>query len=245
MSLAETRFALALLDRDRPAPPGIVGPDRFAVYRNNVQLSLIEALEARFPVARAVVGADFFRDMARRFLELCPPRSPLLMTWGDGLADFIAQFPPAAPVPFLADLARLEAAQTEAYHAADAEALDPSVLAEVPASAWAAARLTLHPSVRTVASAWPIATIWQAHRDERRDAELDWRGEDVLICRPDWWVEVLRLPPGGAGFVGSLNGGRTLAEAARCFGGSGIEAVSACLSTLILANGIVRVEHGA
>ncbi len=44
---------------------------RFAVYRNNVAASLIEAMVQRFPAVCAIVGDEFFRAMAR---VSCSPR---------------------------------------------------------------------------------------------------------------------------------------------------------------------------
>ena len=111
LRMLQKRFALALLDRTREMPPGIraVGqtqPERrFNVYRNNVFVSLTEALVTRFPVCHALVGDEFFRAMARVFIELSPPRSPVLMTYGDDFGDFIETFPLARPVPYLADVA--------------------------------------------------------------------------------------------------------------------------------------------
>src|SRR5829696_7581086 len=131
----QRRFSQALLDRARATPPGIrsVGgwpaERRFSVYRNNVFVSLTEALVTRFPVCHALVGDEFFRAMARGFIELSPPRSPVLMTYGDDFGDFIETFPPARSVPYLGDVARLEAALTLAYHAADATPLTADELA--------------------------------------------------------------------------------------------------------------------
>jgi len=85
LRLLQKSIALALLDRTRAAPAGIRAPGgkevarRFGVYRNNVFVSLVEALATRFPVCLELVGDDFFRAMARTFVELSPPRSPLLM----------------------------------------------------------------------------------------------------------------------------------------------------------------------
>src|SRR6516165_11874225 len=80
-------FASALLDPELPVPTGLVGPDgepdpkRFAVYRNNVVVSLIEALEDAFPAVRRIVGADFFRAMARAHVMEEPPCSPILLDY--------------------------------------------------------------------------------------------------------------------------------------------------------------------
>ena len=66
----QAAFAAALLDPQRPCPEGLFsanGADpasRFAVYRNNVQSSLINALADSYPVVLQLVGDEFFRAMA-------------------------------------------------------------------------------------------------------------------------------------------------------------------------------------
>ncbi|MBL8587921.1 MAG: putative DNA-binding domain-containing protein, partial [Methylobacteriaceae bacterium] len=108
-------FAAALLSPGAPAPPGLTtwnGSDparRFAVYRNNVVVSLIEALSGAFPVTRELVGEEFFRAMAREFALGHPPRSPVMARFGEELPGFIAAFAPARELPWLADVAALEA----------------------------------------------------------------------------------------------------------------------------------------
>ncbi|KAG0919362.1 hypothetical protein G6F31_021147 [Rhizopus arrhizus] len=56
--------------------------------------------------------------MARVFAAATPPSSPVLLHYGAEFPDFIASFPPAEPLPYLADVARIERAATEAFHAA-------------------------------------------------------------------------------------------------------------------------------
>src|SRR5579872_1467679 len=91
-------FAAALLDAALPAPAGLVGPDgepsakRFAVYRNNVVVGLIEALKDAYPAVRRIVGEDFFRAMARAYAVREPPASPILLVYGAGFPDFIGGF---------------------------------------------------------------------------------------------------------------------------------------------------------
>ena len=68
-------FAAALADPAAPPPADTRGrqgaPDarRFAVYRNNVAVGLIGAIEARYPVVRRMIGPDAFRALARAFVE--------------------------------------------------------------------------------------------------------------------------------------------------------------------------------
>jgi hypothetical protein len=218
---AEGDFARAVLDPNAEVPPPLTRQSggtparRFSVYRNNVYASLIDVLAGRFPVTSRLVGDAFFRAMARLYVEKEPPRSPVLLRYGAGFADFIAEFPPAAPVPYLGDVARLEWAWHAAYHAADAEPLSLEVLAQLAAGV-EHATLTLHPSLHVVRSDYSVVTIWQlaAREGEDEPARLPARGEDAMVVRPKLEVEVRRLPEGGADFVQALKDGAMLQAAA-------------------------------
>jgi hypothetical protein len=216
--LSET-FAGALLDPTR-APPDALTPatrSRFAIHRNNLYAGLIEALAARHPVCRALVGPEFFAAAARVFVELSPPLSPILPAYGDDFGDFLEGFAPAATVPYLADVARLEAARARAANAADATPLLPQDLLAIGQGVWERARVVLHPSLELVSSPHPILTIWEAHQESGggRAPVPAWRGEDVLVARPDLVLFATRLPPGGIVFLDALQRRATIAEAHR------------------------------
>jgi Putative DNA-binding domain len=221
----QKEFSLSLLDRDREVPAsiraGARSSRRFDVYRNKVFVSLTDALAARFPVSVSLVGEEFFRAVARSFIELCPPRSPLLMEYGDDFGDFTDTFPPARSLPYLGDVARLEAARTRAYHAADAEPLSADELASLPPCAWEETRVSLHPSVQIVRSRYSVVSIWEAHREDGAPSDLHASSpEDALVVRPGLGVEIHRLPPGGAVFLSKLLERATFREAARKAGAS-------------------------
>ncbi len=213
-------FALALAAPDRPTPAFTRGrqgrPDdrRFQVYRNNVAAGLIGALEARFPVTRRLVGDAFFRAMAGAYIAGHKPRSPVMIAYGDDFADFVADFEPARELPYLADVARLESAWVEAYHAAEAEPLTIGDLAGVAAEDFGRLIFTFHPSARLVASAHPAASIWAAHQDGAEPHTPEWRPEQALVVRPHAEVLVRLLPSEGFAFAGALLRGKPLAEAA-------------------------------
>jgi hypothetical protein len=217
----ETSFARALLDTAQPIPSGVTAHNaaiptgRFAVYRNNVAVSLVNALKSRFPVVEKIVGEEFFAAMARIFVLERPPSTPLLATYGDEFAAFIATFDPARELVYLADVARLEAARTRAYHAGDATPFGVAEFAALDASAVGGIRIDLHPSVEIVRSPHPIVTIWAMNSGERDLAPIEnWHGEDALAVRPYLDVDVRLLPPGGAVFLLALAGAKPLGEAA-------------------------------
>jgi hypothetical protein len=215
----QDEFADALLSAATPVPSSLKGASvrradrRFAVYRNNVAVSLIEALGARFPVVKRLVGDEFFSAMAHAFVLREPPLSPLLIHYGETFPPFIEAFDAAEPLPYLADVARLEYARGRAYHAADAEPLQRAAFASLPAGRIGSARVTLHPSVSIVASRFPVLSIWEVNQDRAVGPVPHWGPQAALVARPFLEVETRRLLPGSDVFLLALQAGSTIAEA--------------------------------
>lgn len=214
-------FRQALLDPDRTTPTIVAGPNgkgatkRYNVYRNNVVVSLIEALAATFPATQRITGPDFFRAMARFYVRATPPTSPLLFEYGHTFPDFIAQYEYAQAMTWLADVARIERAWLDAYHAADASPLKAQAFASTPPDRLANAVLNPHPAMRVVRSHFPTVTIFAANRNgDPAGPILNAEPEDALVTRPEMDVVVRRLPPGGARFLTSLAAGEPLGTAA-------------------------------
>jgi hypothetical protein len=221
LSEVQAAFSAALLDSGAPVPAGVSGPGsgpadrRFAVYRNNVVSALANAVAGAFPAVRRIVGDDFFRAMARDYVLAEPPTSPVLLDYGVTFPDFIAGFPPAASLPYLPDVARIERRWREAYHAEDAEPLAPAALAGIDGADLPGLSFVLHPSVRLVRSRWPAVAIWRMNVSDVPVTPVDFAvPEDALIVRPQAEVEVRLVPPGGAAFVSALAEGRALLAAA-------------------------------
>jgi hypothetical protein len=218
----QTAFAAALLDPMREGPPGVAedygrpARDRVAVYRNNVIKGLCDALRDGFPVVAELVGDEFFDAMASAFVRAHPPASPVLLHYGRDFPDFIAGFEPADVVPYLADVAGLEQARTEAYHAADAEPLGIDALQGLSDERLSRMRLDLHPSLRLMASEWPVVSIWQAHQGldpVGAGSGLPHTGDCALVLRPGWTVEVRAVAAPVHAFVRALGAGAPLGEA--------------------------------
>jgi hypothetical protein len=215
-SAYEADFAAALRDPKLPEPNVLTAASahRFAVYRNTIAVRHIEALEARFPAVREAVGEPFFAATARAFFTEHPPLLPMLAFYGDELPGFLRRFPPVAEIPYLPDLAKLEACRTRAAYAAEAEPLPGERLAQLTPESLARMHVALHPSICIMASIHPIATIWAMNSGALPVAPItDWRAEDVVIARPRREVEVRHLSPGGAAFLTALSDDKNLSEA--------------------------------
>ncbi|MGI9381893.1 MAG: HvfC/BufC N-terminal domain-containing protein [Methyloligellaceae bacterium] len=214
-------FARSVLDADSAVPDGVTSHTghrpkrRFDVYRNNVYVSLIDVLSGRFPVVLRLVGEEFFRAMARCYVEAEPPRSPVLMEYGGGFPSFLETFEPARELPYLPDVARLEQAWNAAYHAGDAEPVGSDALMGVTADDIPHLTFEFLPSLELVRSPYPIVSIWETNTADVdvEPVDLAVGGEDALVIRPHLEVEVRRLPEGASDFISALRAGRRLGEA--------------------------------
>lgn len=212
-------FAIGLVEGD--LPPGLTArmPDeaarRFAVYRNNVAISLTAALKKRFPVIERLVGPDFFAAMGRVYLDAHRPKSPVLLEWGDTFPNFLAGFTPLADYPYMADVARIEMARGRAYHAADADPITRDLLI-IGAADPENARFGLHPSVQILRLSHPAVSIWIANQPgtDAQSPSLP-ETEIALILRDgQYQVPVMAIGAGDAALINALQDGQSLLIAA-------------------------------
>ncbi len=204
---AELPALLPLVDNAHPV-------QRLAVYRGNLYGNCLGALAGAYPVVRAILGEGFFDAMGREFLRAYPSASGDLNALGADLPQFIAAFAHTRDLPYLADVARLEWLAHRAYFAADAQAFPISKLAV--AADPGALRPVLAPACALLESAWPVADIWNAHKDPDADpcaVDLKAGPQRVLVHRPLWRVEVTRLPRGDYRFLCAAASGVALADA--------------------------------
>jgi hypothetical protein len=211
----QTAFAMALLDPGQAAPEGLENPfggpagRRFDVYRNNVAVSLTQALETGFPTVRKLVGDDFFKAMAGIYLRANPPSDPRLALYGSSFPGFLARFEPVRRLRYLPDIARLDLGLRQSYHAADAAPFATTGLA--PAGVLSL-KPRLAPATLVMSSRHPVFAIWR-YNTETGAAKPDAAPQDVLIARKGYDPAPHLLPPGGLTLARALKGRLTLAEA--------------------------------
>lgn len=218
MSVAQANFINAVLDPTAPVPDGLIGPDggaagrRFDVYRNNVVVGLSDALETAFPVLRKLLGEQNFKGLSGIYVRKHPPASPLIMFFGAEMPAFLAQLPQLAHLPYLSDIARLELALREAYHAADADPVAPATLQALTPEDLIGRAFRLHPALRIIVSPYPIHGIWA--RNMIPDApKPQIRAETVMVTRPGYDPVQTLLPAGADHLVAALAQGATLGDA--------------------------------
>lgn len=189
----------------------------FAVYRNTVMKGCIDALQANYPAVTRLVGEEWLRAAAAIYVRNALPDRPTLLHYGAGFADFLARFEPAAELPYLPGVARLDRCWIEAHAAASEDALTGTAARRLAESNFFRARLQPHAAARW---AWfddaPIYSIWSRNRGSETTAgDIDWRPEGALLTRPRDAVQWRALDRAGCAFLDACAAGGTLAMAAQ------------------------------
>ena len=243
-------FALALLTPEPAAAipsevAALTTQPAFAVYRNTVMKGCIDALQANYPAVARLVGEEWFRAAAAVHVRETLPADPTLLHYGSAFADFLARFQPAAELPYLPGVARLDRFWTEAHAAPSLSALDSAAVANLTPEVLAGAVLHPHPAARW---AWfadgPIYTIWSRNRvDAPLNADFDWRPEGALLVRPRDVVKWIALDAAGCAFLDACAAGRTLGEAAQAaLRAQGDADLAPLLATLLKAGAFGKSE---
>ncbi|MBA4263750.1 MAG: hypothetical protein C0453_01590 [Comamonadaceae bacterium] len=217
-------FAHALLEPSAPVPAELVVRNggnlvqRFAVHRNNTLVSLVDALQASYPVVAELVGEAFFRAMAGVYVRQSPPTSPVLSHYGQDFDRFIAAFEPALTLPYLPSVAQVEAACALSLHAADHVPMDPEQVARVIAGGDSLARrgCRLAPTLVPLSLTHAGAAIWMAHQPDTTfelSAIDTGQPQEVLLHRSSEGVVVWEPPAGTVALVRQLMNGLRLIQA--------------------------------
>lgn len=241
-------FSRALLNDAADAPASVTGlimQPAFAVYRNTVMKACIDALQANYPAVTRLVGEEWLRAAAGIYVRENLPRLPMLVCYGEDFSGFLARFEPAAELPYLPGVARLERFWSEAHTAASENTLDPGALARVVPEKLIGASLHLHAATRW---AWfadaPVYTIWSRNRSECADgSDITWTAEGALLTRPHDTVVWRAIDQAGCAFLDACANGSTVAESAQAALEANPETdLSQLMATLLEAGAFSRLH---
>ncbi|MEZ4359247.1 MAG: DNA-binding domain-containing protein [Kofleriaceae bacterium] len=193
---------------------GVSPRRRLDVYFNAYRIRIHDAIAAEFPKVSLALGPERFGELCRRYLAKHPTSRPSLRDAAQHLAAFVrgGGWPPAPS--WLADLAALERARTDAFDGPEARPLTREDLAQIPPEEIAFLRLPLVPTASILELHSIADTVWTALEKEQplpeepREAVpprgvLVWRRDITVIHRTlaDDEAEVLRALAAGATFA--------------------------------------------
>lgn len=185
------------------------------VYRNTIAKGCADALVAQFPTLVRLVGEAWLGAAAVEFARAHPPRTASLLGYGQDFPDWLATFPPAADMPHLAGVARLDMLWTEAHLAADAPALAPDALTGLDAGDLARLNATPHPATRIARFEATIPSLWRALQAETPPEAFDLEAspEALLFVRPSLDIDHRVVGPGVVALIEASGDGASLARA--------------------------------
>jgi hypothetical protein len=222
-------FARALCDANgaqaaqvREVEP-FTAEQRLQIYHNNWAISLRQALAGVYPVINKLVGEEFFAYAAGAYLQAHPSRTGNVHDFGDAFPTFLAQLAGAESLPYLPDVARLEWAYHEVFHAPEGMALDVEQLAVVlsgesaeQVTAACNLYLQLSPCCRYVQSDYPILSIWQLNQDAGSGNEvvdIGAGGMQLALVRNNIAIEFHPLSAAAYTLLAALHSGDSFAQA--------------------------------
>lgn len=208
----------ALLHADAPPPAGLgqaaSAAERFAVHQHTCRSALLAALRSAYPAIVVALGDEYFDALAAEFMRQSPPSSPVLQEYSPLFPGFLDGFAPLAQWPWLGDVARIDWARREAFHAMDAQPMDAWQLRVWPVQSLLQASLQLHPALRTLDSAHPAWSLWQRQQASQDPVSEDaWQPQSVQVWRVDGQVRQRPLGAGESSLRHSLAEGRTVGQA--------------------------------
>lgn len=175
--------------------------ERVAIYANAYFYRLLDVLKEDFSCTYMVLGEVDFHNLITGYLIEYPPSEPSILYAGRHLSHYLAEFrtrhrAPCVKMPFLVDLARLEHACIEVFHAADAEALDQLALRRIPPESWPFLKIRLHPAAQIFDIEWRVDALMSAIKQGQPWDSPEHASATILVWKKDWQVHYRALEAG-------------------------------------------------
>ncbi len=225
----QKEFWAALVDSDNAVLASICDEgnlkpsERIDIYRTNVRSLHVSVLMSVYPVCEKILGSDYFKQIAKKYVRQNPSKSVDLNEYGGQFANFlqslIEQRPELADFQYLADLAQLEWQIQEVYFSADNVKLDMAEFQNACVTQAGEMSFSLQESVSILDSEYPIAELWEMHQSD--DAEykaIVADGHEYLcIFRDGYQVSLRKINADLFSLIAAIRDGKTLAEITELF----------------------------
>lgn len=188
------------------------------VYRNNYYISLTEALRSVYVSVDKLVGKGFFDFVAHSYIDAHPSKSGNLHEFGSYFSYFIGSLDQAASVPYIADIAKLDWAWHQMFHAKDSAPLNVETLEEFEHEELGALNFKFIEGMQVLTMGFTVFGLWNHCREipgfEGAD-ELSYNKttEFIMIHRLGLDVVVSLMSQAEVTFIEELKKGECLADA--------------------------------
>jgi len=205
---------------------GLTARRRLNIYQNNCFETLTETLKSIYPTVLRLVGDDFFDYAANHYIKNNPSTSGDLAHFGKPFDGFLADFTPAKGLVYLPEIAQLDWAYHEVFHAAFHAPCNIQDLHALSQDDYGKIKFKLHPASTLLSFQFPILKIWQICQDDSNNEQinLDMGGDHLLVIRRKLSVQFEKLSASEFAFLSALNQGLTFEKACVL----GLEEESSC-----------------
>lgn len=195
------------------------GEERLSVYANGYAARMTEALKEVYEAVHLVLGEDPFHRAAARYASGFPSLEYNLSLAGRHFPLFLAADGLTSKLPFLPDLAGLEWKVAEAFHAFDFPPLTAESVQSIPPEQWENIIFEFQPSMKLLASMWPVFDIWIARKRpaDQIKVELKDRPQCVLVYRHALEVRCVLISRPQFDLLAKLKNGISLGRACEDF----------------------------
>ena len=204
---------------------GFLAKQRMDVYRTTARSAHVSALMDSYLVCRAILGDDYFKQIAKLYFVQTPSRSADMNEYGDSFPGFIAQLynqrEELRDYYYLIDLARLEWEYQKTYFTADVVTFDIEVFQDNCERLGGEATLALQPCISLMSSSYQIFEIWQMHRSGNIQTKINTARyrQHLCIYKQDHAVIVDKIDLDVYALLVSVRQNKSLSEIAELFDG--------------------------
>lgn len=153
-------------------------------HANTISHARLVALEESFPLTRAELGEAQFNALSHEYVETAEAKASDLAQIGRHFARYLENANADATI---GDLARIEWAWLESYHATDAHALHLTTISALAEPDLLALQVQLHPATRLIVLRAPLAASL-AHLADTVTAP-----SAIAVVRPEAEVRLLAI----------------------------------------------------
>ena len=208
---AEQSLLLDVLAGQHSAADVPFHPRGLQVYRANRAVLAERTLVSTYPVTSQLIVMESFAPLARHYWERYPPQRGDMGQWGAELCEYLDAAPQLVGESYLGDVARIEWALHCAATKPDAE-LDAQSFALLSGEDDSrSVGLVISPGALTLASAYPVVSIINAHLlgqptlDEAARLLRQGDGEHALVWRHGFKPRVRTLSKAEYELITALN----------------------------------------
>ena len=161
---------------------------RLQIYIDSIETARLKVLSDTFSACCRLVGEEFFRAVARTYLNNMPHPQPHHINYiANDFPDFLKTIKEITEnMSFLIDLAHFELAREQAYFSEDILPFDFAPLGEIQAEDYDKLYFKLAPSVKLFDSPYPLMKLWAAGQADFPQDEtviLDGVGAKIIVWR--------------------------------------------------------------